>query len=474
MFRYYTGVNNQNVYDIPFGENYTYQTHLWGALPGPGGTTNYYNGQTVTFAETAVGYYVQNQDRFGGYSGEIDIPAGDNLYSFSIDRTYHNALADEFIETNGEVSASIPPGSSQAFTTYLAKAILSLSPRLNLRLANYLVDYSTHFTPDGGATWLIDNTTVEAPRAALTYQFDPDTIVRASMGTSIAPPFLGLVTTQSGPPQGNVQGNPAYYVFTANTGNIQPEVGFGYDIGADKRFGTDTLLSTDLYLTTLHGQYLTSTILDGTYTAVSPSPNAGVTAPLYKIQSQNLGLSRFEGIEMSLAKMPLVGLGYRIQGNIEKAFTYNLPAGIYQTAGSPAPNTNLGLIPYINYRGSGETFNGLTTSNIPYAMGYGEINYHWRSGISVLLGATYYGNNNALDEPPFGVVNASLKVPLGNKKQTTLWLTGYNLTGAYNKAFSSIDGGIPVPLVNGQLGTLPGVTVGPAVFHLVASHQFGG
>jgi outer membrane receptor protein involved in Fe transport len=146
-----------------------------------------------------------------------------------------------------------------------------------------------------------------------------------------------------------------------------------------------------------------------------------------------------------------------------------LPPGFYDTTAGPN-TTNLAVIPNINFQPSGDGYNGLSNGRIPYSMGYGELNYRTRSAY-YLLGVTYFGPNNTYNQPAFGVVNASARWQLA--KHTSLALTGYNLTGAYNDRFFTLFGGVPVPLVNGALGATAGINVGPANFHLILHQDIG-
>jgi hypothetical protein len=151
-----------------------------------------------------------------------------------------------------------------------------------------------------------------------------------------------------------------------------------------------------------------------------------------------------------------------------RAYVYDLPAGFYDTANGPN-TTNLGVIANINYQPNGLTFNGLSNGRIPYATGYAELNYRTKRAY-FLIGSTYYGNNNSFNQPAFAVVNATARYDLA--RNTYLQLTANNVTSAYSTTFGSLQGGIPVPLVGGLLGAVPGVTVGPSNFRLIVRHDF--
>ena len=102
---------------------------------------------------------------------------------------------------------------------------------------------------------------------------------------------------------------------------------------------------------------------------------------------------------------------------------------------------------------------------MPYSGGYAEFNYRFHSGAYGLAGITYYGNNNAYNEPAFGVVSASFRQPI--TKHASLQLAVTNITDVYPAYQYNIYGGIPTPLVNGQLGYTAGNVIGPSTASLV-------
>jgi hypothetical protein len=451
LFRYYAGSNDSTQYKYPFGLNYQFTAQTWGSLPiGPGGSEVYFHGQPETYGVTYSSYSFPTQDHYGGLSGEIDIPSSDNLYTVSVDRTTHNAYEAENYEVPGESSIVIPHGSSQTFTTVLARGNFAVTPDVDVVFGNYLISYASHYTADGGASWQDATHSFYGPRLAATWQPRPDAIYRFSLGSSIAPPYLALITTQGGAPLPNLNGAVSFYTQSANNGNINPETAFGYDLGMDRRLDHGVIFSGDVYLTNLHGQYYTSTDVDGTYTPTS-GVNAGKTAPLYVTEARNLGSSRYDGIELALFKRPAQGLGYRIQGSLERAYVFSIPPGFYDTAAGPN-TTNLTVIPNINF------------ANIPYSMGYGELNYRAPRAF-YSLGLTYYGPNNTYNQPAFGVLSANARWQVA--RHTSLQISAYNLGSVYPDKYFSYDGGIARPMINGMVTTTQGVNVGPTTFQFI-------
>jgi hypothetical protein len=460
LARYYTGAQQDIIYGgNPNGTGINALTgQVWGLLPtGPAGTFQSYNGQNATITQPTGGTASLIQDHFSGYSAEVNIPAGSNLYAVSYDRTQHHSIY------NFAGTTLVPDGASQSLSTVMVRGLFQLTPQLTALFGNYFIGYTSHYTPDGGATWADASHSFYGPRLALTWQPRTTTSVRVSAGASIAPPFFVLINTAGGPPFANNQGAVLYYTQIVNNGKISPETAFGYDVGADQRFANNIIVSGDLYQTNLHGQFLSTTRANGTYTAPS-GPNAGKTRPLYISETANLGQSRYQGVELSVREVPQFGLGFTVQGALIRAYTFDLPPGFHDTAAGPN-TTNLAIVNNANYFTGGNGYNGIADGNVPYAQGYGELNYRLKNGTFYLLGATYFGNNNSYDAPAFFVLSASARFPLN--KNMNVQVTCDNLTGTLSARAANLFGGLPVPLVNGTVGVTTGFNIGPPVWHLI-------
>jgi hypothetical protein len=449
----------------------TFTTPLYGAVYyGATNTTTptIFNGQVGTltldqYSET------RSYDHLTGYTAEIDKQAGDDLLSLSYDYEKTSTLATA-VSTAGVRTTAIPAGSSQSFESLMGRAQFELGQRVNGTLSDNFGSYTDTYSQNGGASFLQSTHTYQAPRLSMTWQPNPNESVRASAGLSVAPPFINLLNNSE-----NIvaTGSPVfYYTETGNSGDVLPETAFGFDIGLDARLHSPfTVLSVDLYQTVLHNQFLPYTFQDGTYTCPSTcaSYNVGDTAPLYITRTVNLGHSKYEGVELSLHRTPPTGWGYRIQGSLMRAFAYDLPTGFYNTA-TCTNCTNLGILPNENFQPSGDGYNGLGYSRIPYSTGYGELNYRAHNGAHFLAGITYYGPNNFYNEPAFEVVTASFDQPL--TRRSSLQLSIYNLTNAYPNFYYVAIGventtSILTPLENGKEGYASGNVVGPSTARLI-------
>ncbi|HEX3466737.1 MAG TPA: TonB-dependent receptor [Candidatus Elarobacter sp.] len=496
LARFYTGYTNDYVDESPgkLDSPYSWTENAWGGVPlcpvgtlfgaggcAPGGvgagvapTMTYFNGQPTTFTRANLETVISEQDYLQGESLELDHVAGPNTYVLAIDRSHHAASAV------GGVTP-LTPGSGQLFTTISGRAQLVLTSKLNASVSDYAVTYASHYTGDGGITWHDATHTVNEPRAALTFRPSADTALRFSAGGSIAPPYIQLLSSPGSTPLANTPGAATAYTENTNNGQVSPETAFGYDLGVDQRLPHAMSFSADLFETTLHNMFLPSTFLVGTYTPPAGSLDAGNTEGLYVSQTENLGQARFEGVEFSFQRTPIAGLGFRLQGSLERAFTFGLPPGFYDTGAAGPYTTNLGIIPYVNFQTTGTGFNALNTARIPYATGYGELNYRTRGGAYYSLGATYFGSNNAFNVPAFTVFSGSVRYTLA--KNTTLQVSASNLFGVNDSALYGGFNGIPVALANGAahvsggfgyLGPVGAVNYGPSIVTVQLRHTFGG
>ena len=488
LARFYSGsTNNYQYQDTGNGSTYAFTGNAWGGLllcprgasllangdcggaglPTTAPVPTYFNGTPSVFTYQAVASSFDEQDHLQGYSLDLDQTVGPDTISLSFDRSHHDSTEYYDEALAGSVGYQLFPGSGQTFTTVALRGQLVLTPRLSASLDDYWVQYASHYTDDGGLSWQDAAHAVNAPRASLAWRPTADTAVRFAAGESVAPPYIDILSSPAGAPLPNSTGAATAYLLNENNGDLAPETAFGYDLGADQRVDRFSSITADVYLTSLHNLFLPTTFEDGTYTP--PSSSIGNTEPLFVTQYSNLAQARYEGVELAIARTPPLGFGFRVQGSLERAFTYDLPPGFYDTA--LGPNTaNLGVIPNVNFYGSGGFYDGTEGGRVPYAMGYAEAN--WRTKwVTYLLGVTYYGPNNAYALPPFGIVSASIRFALG--KDTTLTISGDNLTGAYDAPFGYYMNGIPVPLANGQLGVATASSYGPTTVRVAVRHHFG-
>lgn len=464
-------------------------------------TKKNYNGQTMPVA--FFDFYNQAEnDALRGYSFEWDHPfSANNVLTVSYDSTLSTTTSYSVFDTGtpgagGTLNVSkigtfqsvtLPTGSQQLFGTLLARGFFQLGPKANLTFSNYFNTYRSTYPVSGsgsfngnGYTFNTTNHTHYDPRVAIEFRPSNNTAWRFSAGSSIAPPYLALLSSTTKPISYNAKTNIA--TESVNAGTLFPETGFGYDLGGDHRFGDgQTFLSGDVYLQNIFNHFINTTYNSGlTCPAVDPITGAATgcpaNTPLLYTSNINLANARLEGIELSLRRVPAEGVGFTLQGALQKGYPYNLPLYFYCSTPGPgcAQNTNLAVDPSQNFLGGGigSGVNGLSNQNLPYAQGYGELNFRTLKGVYANVGLTYFGKNNALNRPPFTILSASLRVPLAN--ELSLQISGDNLSNTYSGIWPNFGGGLPMRLVTGQYAATQANVLGPSVIRVFLTRTIGG
>ncbi len=450
-----------------------------------------YTGQQAVLTVPAAYFNDSEEDRLHGYSLEVDHPFGDtgNLFSVALDTT-KSVTGKYNVATyvpGGSLAATVPPTSGQSFTTLLARYIANVGPRAQLTFSNYFNNYDTHYSQTNGATFTDQHKSHYDARLGGTYRVNPDTSLRFSLGSAIAPPYIGLYSRVTTAPLIDRSNN-----FATNTEanpNIRPETSFGYNFGGDVRLGPDklTVFSGDVYYTNLFDQLIsTSQYANGTVTV--PTYQAGdatgkptgpaAAVPLTSSGSTNLARARYEGIELSLRRDPAVGFGYTVQGSLQKAMPIDVPLSFYANPGSNVPVRNLGVISGVNFYGGSQ---GVSNQSIPYSQGYGEIRFRSRNGGLLSFGETYYGSNNSLFQPAFFIANANARLSLGHGYALNLNVD--NLFNTFGNDYITEYGGQFQPYITGAATTagaplagalLNANTYGPRNVRLSLSKRIGG
>jgi hypothetical protein len=449
-------------------------------------TNTAFTGQSVNLRTASQANTFFTNDTMSGETLEVQEQLGDNTFTLAYDRSQQNSSSTEDEPSVGLIILSPVKGSKQTIQTISLRGTVVLKPKLLLNFGDYLINYVSHYSIDCGIRFNDSSHTYNAPRAAFTWQPSNDTIYRFATGASIAPPYITLVSS-GGPSWSQIIGGvpSAGWTQNANNGNINAETAWGYDLGADHRIARDTAVSVDFYLTQLHNLFLTQT------TTVTGAAAAGCpNQPCQVSKTANLGQARYEGIELGVNHVPLYGLGWSLQGSLQRAFTYNLPKYFY-CAGSTNPvtgvttppgpgcinNTNLMILPEMNFGGTATGIsgapNGIPGARVPYASGYGDVSWLGHYGQYYDLNVTYYGSNNVYNAPAFAVMGANVRFNLGNYG-TKLQFSIDNLTGAYDAPYVGFFNGIPLPLVQGAaqpVAPSPAGNYGPITYRFILTQN---
>lgn len=456
-----------------------------------GGIAATFNGEVQNLGYND--YYQEPElDKLSGGSLQYQHPFNSGDLTFSVDRTV-SASSDYSVFSGPFYSFNLPPGTGQTLTTYLLRGHFFVGRRLDLTLSNYLNTYKFIY-PAGcatdcntfdpavngvGVTFNTSRLTHDDPRIALAYRANPDTAIRFSAGSSIAPPFLGLLSSVPSAPTYNGGG---FALESEPNTNLRPETAFGWDLGADVRMKDRlTIASADVYFTNLFNRFFSQTVGTGLACSVAtpcagqPIP-PGQTIPILNQTNSNISNARFEGLELTVHRSPTVGFGYTLSGALQKGYYYNLPPFFYCSVPGPGctPDQNLNIIAGQNTNGvgifipgKGFSYNG--NMRIPYSQGNAELYYSFRNGMYASFGETYYGNNNSLNEPAFRIAYATLRYPIN--EHMALQLSGDNIFNAYPGIMPIYGGGVPIPLADGTTAATIGNVLGPATYRLVLSSR---
>ncbi|MGH7737263.1 MAG: hypothetical protein ACREMP_05280, partial [Candidatus Tyrphobacter sp.] len=434
-----------------------------------GGATEVFNGTPVAMTFPTPYTNSMEHDLLHGYSFEDDHPIGDGQITFEYDRTtaLTNAYSVVGSATNpdGILTTSIAAGTRQDFSTYLLRGTFNIGPKATLTLANYYDVYDTYYTPNknGAGAFVFTSSTIghDDPRFGLSYRASPQVAIRFTAGSALAPPYPALTNALSQTPAQAYATGDTSVTIARNPGSLLPETSFGYDIGSDARLGRVAVLSVDAYLTNLRNQFDSVIYPDGTYN----SPAGPI--PVYVSTTENLGNSRYEGVETSLHADPAHGLGYTLSFDLQRAYPYDISPCFYATAAKPCPQygTNLLVIPGINFEGNGTGFNGISNKSEAYSMGFAGVHERGAFGQYAQFGITYFGPNNTYDIAPFFVGSASYRVPVFSPR-TTIEISADNVFDADAAPYLQGYRGIPAPLVNGDIGLRNAIPYGPTTLRL--------
>ncbi|HEV2262059.1 MAG TPA: TonB-dependent receptor [Candidatus Rubrimentiphilum sp.] len=469
--------------------NLDYNTvNLFGvSSAGAGGVNATFNGTPAAIGFNDL-YQEPELDKLTGGTFEYQHPIPNGLLTFSAERTWSQST-DYSVFSGPFYSFNLPPGTAQTLTTYLLRGHFYVNPKLEATLSNYFNTYSSTY-PIGcvdqattgcntqaeaqfgnGVFFGSTKNTHDDPRVGLVFRPNGATSIRFAAGSTIAPPFLGLLNQITSTP--SYDPTSGFAIEGQSNGNLKPETGFGYDLGGDTRLADGvTVVSGDVYFTNLFNRFFGQTVDTGLVCGTANPCTGGAPNGTHILNQTNTNISnaRFEGIELTVHRQPAFGFGYTLSGALEKGYYYNLPPYFYCSIPGPGctPDQNLNVIAGQNTNGIPVGFYQISYNGnmrIPYSQANAELSYTFKNGAYVSLGDTYYGKNNSLNEPPFGIGYATVRYPIAPK--LTLQLSGDNIFNAYPGYLPILGGGTFIPLYNTGYGATTGNVLGPSTWRLI-------
>jgi hypothetical protein len=476
LARFYSAVlARQTTSDLasPSSNYVTSPLQLWGTATINGATQTFDGSSAAVTIATPYSNSVEH-DLLRGDSFEYDHMAGNDVYSFSVDRntslTNAYAVSGSATDPLGNLTTSIAAGTRQVFTTYLLRGVFAFGDKTQLTVANYFNTYRSTYTPISLGSAFVFQTASSVhddPRIGISYRASPDVSLRLSLGSAIAPPYPALIDALSQTPAQAYTTGSTTITVPQNSGGLLPETAFAYDLGGDWRLRDGSILSVDGYLTNLQNQFVGIVYPSGqTYTP----PGTTTPIPVYISTNENLARSRYEGIDATLSRDPRQGVGYTLSAALQRAYAYNIPAGFYATA-SGGLTTNLGVVDGLNFYGfTSPYFNGISNKSEAYGQGYAGIHVRGAAGQYAELGVTYYGSNNTYDVPAFWISSGTYRQPFG--RSFALQASVDNIFNTYAAKWGQYGTGIGAPLANGMYGLRPTIPYGPATVRLELSRSF--
>lgn len=412
--------------------NYT----LWGtAVVGAGaGTVTPFNGTTAALTFLNEGYAdfnaTNNRDLLASYALQLGSSSSAGVSYLT---SYYNEPHNVLLTINGAPIFGQTVGPAVAATTRETRLHFDtqIGDKLSLGLSWYLATADYHVPAPSAAGGYSDaHFPYSAPRFGAVWNASPNIAIRAAVGGGYALPTLYNLTGWSLSYCGSCV--PPQYFETLPNFNLRPETAFGFDVGTDWRASPQTVVSADLYLTNLYGQfYQTQTV--GTYNGLLD----------FITEFGNIGTSRMEGLNLDVHHDVARGYYWRGTLGLTRGYVVSLPAGFYNNPSVPCTLCiNQNVIPGPNFNSSA------FPTTVPYASASGQIGYRWSRDKFLDLVATYYGNNNIYNTPT-GFVEVDGHAGYALTKNVSLLATFQNVTGIYDDWIKHTAPGYAVPVIAG-------------------------
>ena len=399
--------------------------NAFGSTTGPAGQTTVVNGQTQCYD---TNYSTFEKDRLYGTTFSYLHPMGQSLLNLTYD--FHGQSTFAYINSPAFVSV---PFSTNRYSTISLTGDLHLVRNLGIGVGLYDTKYTVVgvkpvSTTDTTLVGFERSITRFDPHLALTFRPHGDLSYRASWGTSTTFPYVGQLSGLAAYAQ------PATTLgiyslggtLTEKNPNLNPEQSIAYGLGVDKRFHDGSVLSLDLQDSVIHDVFEPLT--------QSVPLNGGLEGIFLPINAARL---RTEIATLEYRHAPVVGLGYSVAAAGERSIVQGLPASLYSPGSSSFPVNNVQIC------GNGVAAPGIPTC-IPYLKGYGQVSYSWNDGTYMALGVDYEGKNNAYFQPPFALVDFTLRRPIRKNLEFQVGVQNLLNTNNYGTYLATVGAGVPL------------------------------
>jgi outer membrane receptor protein involved in Fe transport len=399
--------------------------NAFGSTTGPAGQTTVVNGQTQCYD---TNYSTFEKDRLYGTTFSYLHPIGQSLLNLTYD--FHGQSTFAYINSPALVSV---PFSTNRYSTISLTGDLHLIPNLGIGVGLY----DTRYTVVGVKPVSTTDTTLVGfqrsitrfdPHLALTFRPRGDLSYRASWGTSSTFPYVGQLSGLAAyaQPATTLGVYALGGTLTEKNPNLDPEQSIAYGLGVDKRLQDGSVLSLDLQDSVIHNVFEPLT--------QSVPLNGGLEGIFLPINAARL---RTELATLEYRHTPLVGLGYSLAAAGERSIVQGLPASLYSPGSASFPVNNVQIC------GNGVAAPGIPTC-IPYLKGYGQVSYTWRDGTYTALGVDYEGKNNAYFQPPFALVDFTLRRPIRKNLEFQVGVQNLLNTNNYGTYLATVGAGVPL------------------------------
>ena len=395
-------------------------------------------------------YTTLEVDKLFGYTFSWIHPVGDNTYNISLDHYFDDAQSFvndasplaagcSFVYGSGQVNpapatlgnqpnCNLPggalrpspisvPNTFSSVTSLQAAAQFNLTSKWEAGFSGYFTTYLINAQQESPAvlaqygaagltplapivlTPTTDSASHFDPHFGLTYRASNNIDFRFNGGSSLTIPYANLVSGFATYNQGAAK-------TTINSPNysLKPETTVTESAGITLRSSDGIVFTGDLYNIDVHNPWIFPNvqICGGSFPSCAVVL-AGLepTQTGFTSSTQN-GAEWFgQGFEITMTNEPQLGLGYRLETNFERSYYMNNPYAFYATAGQTFFN--------------GQQFqsSGSTSTSVPYAKAYGELQWAGHNKILYRVGADYEGSNNPYNAPAFILYDAGMRVPTG-------------------------------------------------------------